>query len=331
MLNILKTRKKTGLSLNYENIVKCFFSQTKNSESNRLDPNWVTGIVDAEGSFIVFVKTISSSPTENIKHLVRQVQASFEISFHVRDLDLLYKIKSFFGGAGNISIPSNREAAVLKITKLDDIVNILIPHFKKYPLQGAKKIDFDLWEQCIELIKNKKHLEEEGLNRLLSIKSVLNKGLSDKLKAIFPSVKPIDRPLLEVVNIPLNPDYVSGFTEGDGCFSVTISSKTNQVISSYRVDLHNREIALLNRIQNYFGGIGRINATSLRNSACFNISKKRDLVNLVIPHFDTYKLQGHKLKNYLIWKEIVLMVNSKAHLTQEGLNRIKLLQEGLNK
>jgi len=158
MLNILKTRKKTGLSLNYENIVKCFFSlwpvaqraraQTKNSESNRLDPNWVTGIVDAEGSFIVFVKTISScaprNPTENIKHLVRQVQASFEISFHVRDLDLLYKIKLFFGGAGNISIPSNREAAVLKITKLDDIVNILIPHFKKYPLQGAKKIDFDL-------------------------------------------------------------------------------------------------------------------------------------------------------------------------------------------
>lgn len=138
MLNILKTRKKTGLSLNYENIVKCFFSQTKNSESNRLDPNWVTGIVDAEGSFIVFVKTISS-PTENIKHLVRQVQASFEISFHVRDLDLLYKIKSFFGGAGTISIPSNREAAVLKITKLDDIVNILIPHFKKYPLKGQRK------------------------------------------------------------------------------------------------------------------------------------------------------------------------------------------------
>jgi hypothetical protein len=119
-------------------LLSVFFSQTKNSESNRLDPNWVTGIVDAEGSFIVFVKTISS-PTENIKHLVRQVQASFEISFHVRDLDLLYKIKSFFGGAGTISIPSNREAAVLKITKLDDIVNILIPHFKKYPLKGQRK------------------------------------------------------------------------------------------------------------------------------------------------------------------------------------------------
>ena len=75
-------------------------------------------------------------------------------------------------------------------------------------------------------IKNKKHLEKEGLNTLLSIKSVLNKGLSDKLQALFPNVKPIDRPLLEVVNIPLNPNYVSGFTEGDGFFSVTVSSKT---------------------------------------------------------------------------------------------------------
>jgi hypothetical protein len=143
-------------------------------------------------------------------------------------------------------------------------------------------------------------LDKEGLNRLLSIKSVLNKGLSDKLKAIFPNVKPIDRPLLEVVNIPLNPNYVSGFSEGDGCFTVTVSPKTNQVIASYMVDLHNREIALLNKIQNYFGGVGRINAASLRKSACFTISKKRDLVNILIPHFDTYKLQGHKLKNYLI-------------------------------
>jgi hypothetical protein len=52
------------------------------------------------------------------------------------------------------------------------------------------------------LLLNKEHLHEEGLNKILSLKSLLNKGLSDKLKLAFPSVKTIDRPVLEVDNIP---------------------------------------------------------------------------------------------------------------------------------
>lgn len=51
----------------------------------------------------------------------------------------------------------------------------------------------------------------------------------------------------------------------------------------------------------------------------------------MLPHFDVYTLQGNKLKNYLIFRENVLLVNSKAHLTSEGLKKIKLLKEGLNK
>ena len=66
------------------------------------------------------------------------------------------------------------------------------------------------------MLISKEHLRAGGFNKRLSIKSVLNKEFSDKLKAAFLSVKPIDRPVLEVVNIPLNPNYVSGFTERDG-------------------------------------------------------------------------------------------------------------------
>ena len=126
-----------------------------------------------------------------------------------------------------------------------------MPHFRQYPLQGMKKLDYGLWVKCAELIQSKKHLHEEGLNKILSIKSVLNNGLSDKLKAIFPSVKAIDKPIFEVVNISLNPNYVSGFTEGDGCFTVNISSKTNQVIAIYIIELHKREVPLLCSIQNF--------------------------------------------------------------------------------
>lgn len=276
---------------------------------------------------MIFLKLNS----KDSKNLIRQIQLSFEICVHIKDIDLLYKLKSFFGEAGSISIPSTRKDARLKITGLNEIFKFIIPHFKQYPLQGMKKIDFDLWFECAELLLSKQHLQEGGLNKILSLKSVLNKGLSDKLKAAFPSVKTIDRPVLEVVNIPLNPNYVSGFTEGDGCFTVNISSKTNQVIAIYIVELHKREVPLLFSIQKFFGGAGSINTALNRYSARFSISRKSDLINKVLPHFDAYKLQGNKLKNYLIFREIVLLINSKAHLTSEGFNKIKLLKEGLNK
>jgi len=67
-----------------------------------------------------------------------------------------------------------------------------------------KKLNYNLWIKCAELILNKEHLQKEGLYKIISIKSVFNKGLSDKLKAAFLNVKTIDKPVLEVVDIPLN-------------------------------------------------------------------------------------------------------------------------------
>lgn len=63
-------------------------SQFKRGE-DKLDPNWVTGFVDAEGCFSVII--------EISKDLKRKVKVSFEINLHKKDTDILYKIQSFFG------------------------------------------------------------------------------------------------------------------------------------------------------------------------------------------------------------------------------------------
>jgi hypothetical protein len=55
------------------------------------------------------------------------------------------------------------------------------------------------------------------------------------------------------------------------------------------------------------------------------------VINVIVPHFNQYKLEGNKQKNLLIWKEIVSLVNSKAHLTPEGMVKIKELKDKLNK
>lgn len=86
------------------------------------------------------------------------------------------------------------------------------------PLQSAKSIDYLLWKQCIFLIKDKKHLTHLGLNQILSIKGALNLGLTEELIKNFPDVKSIIRPPFLINDLPLDPQWITGFTEGD--FSV---------------------------------------------------------------------------------------------------------------
>lgn len=56
-----------------------------------LNPIWVTGFTDAEGSFIISI--IKSSE----RRAGWRVQAIFAIQLHERDIATLYRIKSFFG------------------------------------------------------------------------------------------------------------------------------------------------------------------------------------------------------------------------------------------
>ena len=74
------------------------------------------------------------------------------------------------------------------------------PGLDKYPLISAplkKRVDFELFKLAILSIKNKEHLTKEGLNKLISIRASMNKGLTDELKAAFPGITPINKPNIE--------------------------------------------------------------------------------------------------------------------------------------
>jgi hypothetical protein len=53
---------------------------------------------------------------------------------------------------------------------------------------------------------NGEHLTEAGLNKIISLKAVLNKGLTEILKGNFHNVVPSELPIIEnVSNKPLDP------------------------------------------------------------------------------------------------------------------------------
>ena len=128
---------------------------------------WISGFVTVEGCF--FVKT-SKSKTHK---LGLSVGINFIVVQNIRDMNLMEEIKSTLG-CGTITI--NESSAIIRYTvsKLSDIQNIIIPFFDKYSLIGDKVKNFEDLKKVSDLMVNKSHLTEEGLNKILSIKSYMN-------------------------------------------------------------------------------------------------------------------------------------------------------------
>lgn len=131
--------------------------------NNKLDPNWVTGFVDGEGCFYVHIDKRKNRKSG------WHVQACFQIKLHIKDKDLLLQIKSFFGEVGTILI--NYNFVVYRVCKINNITNIIIPHFDKYPLISKKFGDYYIFKNIVKLINKGEHLTREGLVKIISLKA----------------------------------------------------------------------------------------------------------------------------------------------------------------
>jgi hypothetical protein len=121
-----------------------------------------------------------------------RVTLGFTIGLHSKDLELLKLIKAFLDEKGSIT-KLGKESLQYRVFSLKDLKTV-IEHFDKYPLITQKKADYILFKQAYELVKCKKHLTVEGLKEIVAIKSSMNRGLSEELKAGFPNILPVPRP-----------------------------------------------------------------------------------------------------------------------------------------
>jgi len=258
--------------------------------NNKLNPNWVTGFTDAEGCFMI---NITKCETNRMKW---QIRPCFQIKLHYRDKKLLIKIKSFFNEIGSISF-SNDNGVMYRVNKLNDIINIIIPHFDKYSLITQKQSDYKTFKNIVELINKGEHLNKNGIIKIINLKAVLNKGLSEKLRINFPDI--INTEKLKV-NIPINIDYnwIAGFFSGDGCFSICIC-KSDKYKTGYGIMLHiafsqhSRDEVLFNNIKKVLG-CGNIIKYPKRSGIVLKISNFKDTYYKMIPLFNKYKIIGIK-------------------------------------
>ena len=51
----------------------------------------------------------------------------------------------------------------------------------------------------------------------------------------------------------------------------------------------------------------------------FRVSTLKDIVNVIIPHFDKYPLITKKYTDYMLFKQVSILMLNKLHNTLEGL------------
>jgi len=293
--------------------------------NNRINPWFVTGLADSEGTFTIILD-------KNQKRTLGwRVQAKFQIGLHERDLDLLLQLQQFFGGIGSIGKSGNM--VFYSVSSVKDLTNTIIPHFLKYSLLTQKAADFLLFKTIVDLIFNKTHLTIEGLNKIINIKASMNTGLSQIVKSKFNNINPVNRPLIKTNNIP-DPHWITGFVNGEGSFDIKIyQSKTKTgygVQLRFRIPQHERDTKLIEVLIRYFGS-GVIEKHTQFPAVTLVIVKFSDIIEKVIPFFELYPLIGIKQKDFLDWCEVARLMNGGSHLTIEGLNIIRTIKDGMNK
>jgi hypothetical protein len=160
------------------------------AQGSKKNPYYITGLVDGEGSFGVYFTKSSKSKSGY------QIQPNFQISLHKNDYALLELVKNFFNGIGGI-YQDGASISKYSVRSLKDL-SIIIEHFLKYPLQTQKRADFELFKIIVQLLLDKRHLTEEGLKEIISLKASMNKGLSSHLESVtgLPKFTPAPRPLV---------------------------------------------------------------------------------------------------------------------------------------
>lgn len=103
--------------------------------------------------------------------------------------------------------------------------------------------------------------------------------------------------------------WLSGFVDGEGCFAVRAMNdrKTIRFIASFGVNLRRDDVEVLRLIRSFFGcgNIHNGNIAAGRSGnpfARYQVTKIKELNDVIVPHFDKYPLLAKKKNDFNTFK-----------------------------
>ena len=124
----------------------------------------------------------------------------------------------------------------------------------------------------------------------------------------------------------LDPWFVTGLTEGEGCFCISFSVRPKlrcglEVRPSFSLSLNERDRPLLEDLQTFFK-CGWIRESRSDRTFKFESRSTSELVAQVVPHFEVYPLRGYKARSFDGFARVCRMIEQGGHLERAGLTQI---------
>lgn len=131
----------------------------------------------------------------------------------------------------------------------------------------------------------------------------------------------------------LSAEWVVGFVDGEGCFFVGINRQPSmkigwQVLPEFRVVQHQRDVAILKRLHEFFG-FGKI-TTNHGDRKELRVRGSQQLAEIV-RFFRKHPLRTVKRSSFECFAGVIDMMERGDHLTEEGLKRIRQLASRMNR
>ena len=130
------------------------------------------------------------------------------------------------------------------------------------------------------------------------------------------------------------PSYISGFVDGEGCFTVSISPRRKlrvgwEVRPSFSVSQNGDRAEVLHALQAYFG-CGSIRPDPGDRTLKWETRRLEDLLGRVIPHFRAFPLMSGKRLDFERFAAICTLMADGAHRRRDGLIQIVTLARAMN-
>ena len=129
----------------------------------------------------------------------------------------------------------------------------------------------------------------------------------------------------------LNPNYVVGFVDGEGCFSISFNKNNGrlpEVRLMFEIELREDDEQIMHEIRKLLG-CGNIyhlkyeRYAKWRPHVKLKVSNFTDISSKVIPFFKKYPLQAKKRLQFDQFCQAAELIKAKRHLTPDGIVKIQ--------
>lgn len=135
--------------------------------------------------------------------------------------------------------------------------------------------------------------------------------------------------------------WITGFVDGEGCFTISFFKHPKsrlklkwQVFPEFVITQGMKSKLAMEEIKNFFQ-CGKIYLNKRYDNhhehlLKYTVRNRNDLLYKIIPFFEKNSLRSAKKEDFLIFAEVVRMMNDGKHLEEDGLEKIRKMVSKMN-